>query len=149
MQTMYDEVALASSEFYAVSGDSEIQVRHLISRFASVFIMRPSLLVGTFCTCNDTDAFAVFMNAVSYDRGPTHMFFRTLTPSQQRIVWSFSAIVSHAVRECRKDPEIPKTWPLCMRVVAWLETHCSGNWRTTLPAVLLVQELIEAIKCKN
>lgn len=140
------EISLACMDFYHVSCDTELCLRGLVAVCATVFVMRPVLATAVFLTPTPTDGFALLFNAITYGPARPVATFRSLPPAQRRAAWTLAALVSHATRACVRNKSARRGRYLHARVVAWLESNCGSLWQTSVPSVLLVHELVAAIK---
>jgi hypothetical protein len=141
-----EEIHAINADFFVVSGDTEIQMRRIIPDIAMIFALRPSLLLAWLTASSSQDALAKLLHMYTYDRHPPCTFFRAqLDPRARKTAWSFAAIVSHAMREVEASDA---TVPLYYRVVLWLENNVV-DWKTTIPGVILVHEIVAAVLFKR
>lgn len=144
-----EEIKAVCADFYMVSGDSEIQMRRIVPGIATLFVVCPSLLVAWMSSARDTDALANLLHMQVYDKHPPYTYFRiNMTAGMRRTAWSFAAVVSHGIREQAKLKTTHKQHPLFMRVTHWME-ECVQDWHTTIPGILLIHEIIRAVKYSN
>ena len=120
------------ADFYAICGDSEIQVSKLAVPLSLFLAQRPTLVLATF----GNNGLAIMLLSQGL---PPDTFLKACSPHVRKMVWIFCAIVSHAVRET--DAYSKPLYPALKGVLEWLEMYVC-EWKTSIASVMLVHELL-------